>query len=132
MDEWVPRIGSASLGVVIFWVVCYFVRRFEKFTLKTLTSVIGLLVGGAVVKFVGDDKTLLAWYAIGLGVGFILYLISSYFPPPGGGWFWTNTDSSGGFGNQGGRGASRGDGGTAGGGGKSGGRGGSIFRPPSP
>jgi hypothetical protein len=71
----VPIVGALSLGIVVGWLVRYFLRRFEKFTPQALGSVITIIVGGAVVKFLEVEKTVWWFYPIGLLVGFILYSI---------------------------------------------------------
>lgn len=71
----VPAIGATSLGVVVGWLVRYFVPRFETFTPAILTSVISIGLGGVVIKFLENDKTVLWYYPIGLLIAFIAYQI---------------------------------------------------------
>jgi hypothetical protein len=71
----VAVIGSLSLGIVVGWLVRYFIRRFKSFTPQALGFVISIIAGGAVIKFLEADKTVWWFYPIGLLVGFILYTI---------------------------------------------------------
>jgi uncharacterized membrane protein len=71
----VPAIGATCLGIVIGYLVRYFVRRFKNYTPKALSSVVSIILGGGVVKFLSTDQ--LAWwfYPIGLLIGFMVYSI---------------------------------------------------------
>jgi len=71
----VPAIGATSLGVVVGWLVRYFVPRFETFNAAILTSVISIGLGGVVIKFLENDKTVLWYYPIGLLIAFVAYQI---------------------------------------------------------
>jgi hypothetical protein len=73
MSNTIPIIGSLSLGIVIGWLVRYFIRRFRTFTPTVLGSVISLLFGGVAIKLLGGDKTVFWCYPIGVLVGFISY-----------------------------------------------------------
>ncbi|HCJ67087.1 MAG TPA: hypothetical protein DHV62_07135, partial [Elusimicrobia bacterium] len=59
-------VGSLSLGIVIGWLVRYFIRRFKSFTPKALGSVVSIIAGGAVIKFLEADKSVWWFYPIGL------------------------------------------------------------------
>lgn len=69
----VPAIGSASLGIVIGWLVRYFIRRFDKFTPSVLGTIISLAFGGVAVKFLDADRTAVWFYPIGVLLGFAIY-----------------------------------------------------------
>ncbi len=71
----VPALGSLSLGIVVGWLVRFFLRRFRTFTPKTLGTVVTILVGGAVVRFLSADTLVWWWYPIGLLVGFVAYTL---------------------------------------------------------
>jgi hypothetical protein len=73
MTNIVPEISSTSLGIVMGWLVRYFIRRFEKFTPAVLSSIVSILVGGVAVKFLGADRNVLSFYPIGLLLGFVIY-----------------------------------------------------------
>jgi hypothetical protein len=73
MSEIIPAIGAISLGIVIAYLFRYFITRFKKFAPSTLSSVISIIAGGAVVKFLGADKTVIWCYPIGLLLGLIGY-----------------------------------------------------------
>lgn len=73
MSITVPELGSASLGIVMGWLVRYFIRRFEKFSPAAFSSVVSILVGGVVVKFLGTEQNILWFYPIGLLIGFVIY-----------------------------------------------------------
>jgi len=68
-------IGSLSLGIVIGWLVRYFIRRFKTFTPQALGSVVSIMVGGGLVKFLGANQTVLFCYPIGLLLGFVGYTL---------------------------------------------------------
>ncbi|MBI4521938.1 MAG: hypothetical protein HY701_13960 [Gemmatimonadetes bacterium] len=69
----VPAVGAFALGIVIGWLVRYFVRRFSTFTPQVLGTVVSIMLGGAVVKFLEADKVVWWFYPIGLLAGFIIY-----------------------------------------------------------
>src|SRR5690349_6772044 len=74
--DWVVAAGSLCLGIVIGYLVRYFIRRFQKFTPAALTSVVSILVGGAVAKFfqTSDQAAWALWlYPVGLLLGFAIY-----------------------------------------------------------
>ena len=71
----VPALGVLSLGIIIGWLIRFFIKRFKSFTPKALTSVVTLIVGGSTVKLLGADKTLFWFYPIGLLAGFTIYTI---------------------------------------------------------
>src|SRR5437763_16976236 len=71
----VPAIGAASLGIVIGWLVRYFIRRFDRFGPAVLCSVISIMLGGAVIKFLEADKSTWWFYHICLLLGFVIYQI---------------------------------------------------------
>lgn len=71
----VAAIGALSLGIVVGWLVRYFIRRFKSFTPQALGFVISIIAGGAIIKFLEADKTVWWFYPIGLLLGFILYTI---------------------------------------------------------
>ena len=86
----IPAVGATSLGVVIGWLVRYFIRRFTKFTPMVFGSLVSIVLGGATIKFLDADKTVWWFYPIGLLIGFVLYhfgsIISDFFSsPPGSG-----------------------------------------------
>jgi hypothetical protein len=75
MLQYVPAIGSTCLGVVVGFLVRFFIRRFDSFGATALGSVITIILGGAVIKFLETDKSVWWFYPIGLLVGFIAYQI---------------------------------------------------------
>lgn len=75
----VPECGSLSLGIVVAFLVRYFIRRFKAFGPKTLGAVISVMLGGAAIKFLESDKTVWWFYPIGLLAGFVLYAILGWF-----------------------------------------------------
>ncbi|MBN3959640.1 hypothetical protein [Nostoc sp. NMS8] len=78
LAEIVPLIGSTSLGIVIGWLIRYFIRRFQNYTPQALSSLVGVVVGGGIVKFLGADQTVTWFYPIGLLLGFIIYSFQAY------------------------------------------------------
>lgn len=69
----VPALGSLSLGIVVGWLIRFFIRRFKSFTPKALTSIVSIIAGGATVKLLEADNTVLWFYPIGLLGGFLIY-----------------------------------------------------------
>lgn len=68
----------------------FVVRRFKTFGPKTLTSVIGVLTGGAAIKFIdaGKDKDVWWFYPIGLFLGFLVYTLVAF-------WFYHEEERKG-------------------------------------
>lgn len=68
-------------GMVIGWIIFYFVRKYEKFNAAQLAQTTGVLIGGDVLIFLGfilsktGNNTFHLWYILGLSCGFILHLI---------------------------------------------------------
>jgi glycopeptide antibiotics resistance protein len=76
----VAAIGSTCLGIVVGWLVRYFLFRFDKFNAQILGSTISLLVGGVVIGFfnwVDPDKTVVWFYPIGVLIGFVIYTVTA-------------------------------------------------------
>jgi hypothetical protein len=71
----IVSIGVTCLGVVIGWLVRYFIRRFKTFGPGALSSVVSILLGGTVAKFLTVDKTTIWFYPVGLLVGFVAYQV---------------------------------------------------------
>jgi uncharacterized membrane protein YeaQ/YmgE (transglycosylase-associated protein family) len=68
-------IGALVFGLVIGWITYRTLRRTnETIALSNIASVIGAVGGGAVTTLF-DTETVFAWYCIGLGAGFFLYMI---------------------------------------------------------
>jgi TRAP-type C4-dicarboxylate transport system permease small subunit len=69
------------LGVVMMYLaMMYITRQVEKdSTAKGLRGFVGILLGGTVLSFaiteLGAGTEELAWYAIGLGVGLVVYIV---------------------------------------------------------
>jgi NhaP-type Na+/H+ or K+/H+ antiporter len=73
-----PLIGSICLGIVMGWLVRYFLARFEQFNAKILGSVASVLCGGIVLRFLGNDLFYaVTGYPIGLLIGVVAYPILS-------------------------------------------------------
>ncbi len=71
----VAIVGSLSVGIVVGWLVRFFIRRFKKFGPAALSAVVSVLLGGTVVKFLEADRSVIWYYPIGLLAGFIIYTI---------------------------------------------------------
>ena len=69
----IAAIGATCLGIVIGWLVRYFIRRLNKFSPMVLGSLVSIVLGGAVIKFLEADKTVWWFYPIGLFLGFVIY-----------------------------------------------------------
>lgn len=69
------QIGSLCFGLVVGWITYRTLRKTkEAVSLSNIATVIGA-VGGAAVTGLFGDKQVFATYAIGLAVGFFLYLV---------------------------------------------------------
>ena len=75
MASVVIPIGVTCLGIVVGWMVRYFIRRFTKFGPGALSSVLSIILGGAVLKFLSVDNVTIWFYPIGLLVGFVAYQV---------------------------------------------------------
>jgi hypothetical protein len=74
LAEW----GAFAFGVVLGWFV-YFTNRYRKgeVQLSDLTTLLGVIGGGAITALFGDAKTaLFGAYGIGLAVGFFAYFFT--------------------------------------------------------
>jgi hypothetical protein len=73
--------GSIALGIFVGYVAMMFITRAVKTdaTAKNFAAFLAVILAGTVVQFLtsqmGADATNFAQYAVGLGIGFILYLI---------------------------------------------------------
>jgi phosphotransferase system glucose/maltose/N-acetylglucosamine-specific IIC component len=76
--QMLPALGACSLGVVIGWLVRYFIRRFATFDAQVLRTLISILVGALVIRFLDGDKTAWWFYPVGLLIGFIVYSVIAY------------------------------------------------------
>jgi hypothetical protein len=76
----VQSIGSTCLGIVMGWLVRYFLFRYEKFNPKILGATVSILLGGVVIKFIGNSsQEIVFWfYPIGVFLGFIAYTIIGF------------------------------------------------------
>lgn len=73
-----PVAGSMCLGVVIGWLIRYFLARFTEFNVRIFTSIVSVLCGGAIIKMFPDPYQYAGWfYPIGLLLGVILYPLIS-------------------------------------------------------
>lgn len=75
MPHIVVPIGVTCLGVVVGWLVRYFIRRFKKFAPGVLSSLLSIILGGAVLKFLAVDNVTIWYYPIGLLAGFVAYQV---------------------------------------------------------
>lgn len=74
--NYIQLIGGGCLGIVIAWLVRYFIQRFDEFTPRALTSVVSVVAGGAVLLFLQTEQSVLLVYPIGLVLGFMFYPLS--------------------------------------------------------
>jgi uncharacterized membrane protein len=93
----VAAAGATSLGAVIGWLVRYFIRRLNRFGPVVLGSVVSVILGGAVIKFLEADRSVWWFYPIGLAVGLVVYhfaALSAGVPKEGKGPTWKLPDKS--------------------------------------
>jgi hypothetical protein len=70
-------VGAFVFGLVVGWITYRTLRRREgAAALSDVSSVVGAVGGGAVTALFKSEE-LFGLYALGLGVGFFLYLIVS-------------------------------------------------------
>jgi ammonia channel protein AmtB len=71
--------GALLFGVVVGW-ICYRTlrRSTDPAKLSDLATVVGVIGGGGVVTALFKSGDLFASYAIGLAIGFFLYLIIGF------------------------------------------------------
>lgn len=76
----IAAIGAISLGIVVGWLIRYFLLRFEKFNSQVLGSTLSLLTGGVVIGFFGivdPEQDVIWFYPIGVLVGFVIYSVTA-------------------------------------------------------
>ena len=73
MAQIIMPLGVTCLGVFVGWLLRYVIRRFEKFTVRIFGSLLGVILGGAIVKFLSVDSTTIWYYPVGLLLGVLLY-----------------------------------------------------------
>ena len=67
--------GIFFIGFVFGYLLYYSVRHTKEFSIELLSTAIGAVGGAAVIGLLGRVDGWLAPYGIGLGVGFLFYLI---------------------------------------------------------
>jgi hypothetical protein len=76
-DMYAAIVGSICLGIVMGWLVRYFLDRFDRFDAKILGSVVSVIAGGVMVHVFGESNPVeqyARWYYfIGLLPGILLY-----------------------------------------------------------
>ncbi|MCP4370583.1 MAG: hypothetical protein GY797_21090 [Deltaproteobacteria bacterium] len=73
--EIIEPIGVTCMGVVVGFLVRYFVYRYDNFTPKALGATVSVLVGGSIAKFLTNSEDAFWFYPIGLLVGFIVWSV---------------------------------------------------------
>jgi|ERR1700739_226267 len=71
----VSVVGSTSFGLVIGWLVRFFLYRMKSFNPKVLSSIVSVIAGGAAIKLFAHNSDLVWWYTIGLFLGFVVYSV---------------------------------------------------------
>jgi uncharacterized membrane protein len=71
--------GIFSLGFVFGYLLYYAVRHTKEFNMDLLASAIGTIGGGVVVGLFGKTEAWIGPYGLGVGSGFIFYLVLSLF-----------------------------------------------------
>jgi hypothetical protein len=69
--------GIFSMGFVFGYLLYYSVRHTKEFNIDLLSSAIGAVGGAVVVELFSKTEAWIGPYGIGLGAGFICYLILS-------------------------------------------------------
>ena len=71
----IAQIGATCLGILIGYLVGFFIRRFKTFTPVTLSSVVSIILGVVVIRFLEVELSVWWFYPIGLLIGFIAQTI---------------------------------------------------------
>lgn len=71
-------LGSSSSGIVVGWLVSYFVRRYKDFNPTVLGTTVTLIFGEAVFTFLKGSSLGMWCYPIGLLIGFSLNIFLAY------------------------------------------------------
>jgi hypothetical protein len=71
----IAPIGATCLGILIGYLVGFFIRRFKEFTPGTLSSVISVILGVVVIRFLEAEIAVWWFYPMGLLIGFIAQTI---------------------------------------------------------
>ncbi len=71
--------GIACIGFVFGYLLYYAVRHTTQFNIELLSSAIGAVGGGAVIGLLGRTPGWIGPYGIGLGAGFLFYLVLALF-----------------------------------------------------
>lgn len=73
----VSKWGVFFIGFVFGYLLYYSVRHTKEFSIDLLASAFGAIGGAAVVEFFSETKGWIGPYGLGIGAGFLLYLILS-------------------------------------------------------
>ena len=68
-------VGAVVFGTVVGYLVHYLVRRDREPGVGDIGAIIGVVLGGGVLKVVSSEG-MMSWYLIGLGIGFFLYWLA--------------------------------------------------------
>jgi len=66
-------VGSTCPGIFIGFLIMICIKSLKKFTLTVISTIIGIIAGGAIVNFMQNKLLVLGFYLIGLLIGFLLY-----------------------------------------------------------
>lgn len=69
--------GIFSVGFVFGYLLYYSVRHTKEFSIELLSVAIGAVGGATVIGWLGGTEGWLGPYGLGLGAGFLFYLILS-------------------------------------------------------
>ena len=75
-------IGVIALGIFVGWITRIFVKRIGSYTLKAVGGIIGVVLGGTILKLFTDPGTfddLFWYYPIGLVIGFAIGAVKDGF-----------------------------------------------------
>jgi NhaP-type Na+/H+ or K+/H+ antiporter len=74
----IEAIGSLCLGIVVGWLVRYFIRRFKTYSPSILGSLLTVFLGGSILKLVSTGQDTFWFYSIGIFCGFVIYSLIAY------------------------------------------------------
>jgi hypothetical protein len=69
--------GIFCMGFVFGYLLYYAVRHTKEFNIDLLSSAIGAVGGGVVIALFGKTEGWIGPYGLGIGAGFIFYLVLS-------------------------------------------------------
>jgi hypothetical protein len=76
-----PNVGAIALGLFVGYLVWHFVSKFSAFTVSGLTSILGAVLAGAVLRYLAKEGNaqVFVFYPIGLVFGAMIFGVWPWF-----------------------------------------------------